>query len=410
MNSELLQKYAHLIVKMGINIQKNQILVITTPIECAEIARVVAEIAYKEGARDVVMNWIDEKFLKIRYKNAPEEIFEEYPDWKKEFFVSYVRKGAAFLSISAEDPEIMKDVKPEIIAKASKTTRTAIKEYYDKLMSNKNQWCVISVPTKAWAKKIFPEALTEEAAVDKLWEAIFKVVRASEENPVKAWELHKANLKKSLEFLNNNKFKYLIYKNSIGTDLKIQLPEKHQWLGGAEYTTEGVEFVANIPTEEVFTLPIKDRVDGKVVSSRPLIYNGNLIDNFTLTFKAGKIVDFTAEKGYEVLKSIIETDEGSCYLGEVALVPYNSPISNSNILFYNTLFDENAACHLAIGKAYSVCIKDSENLSEEQLEKLGVNESLVHEDFMIGTEDLNIIGVTEDGKEITIFNNGNFAY
>lgn len=409
MNNNLLEKYAQLIVKTGINIQRGQILVISSPVECASFARMIAEIAYKEGAKDVVMNWRDELFSKVRYIHAPEEVFEEFPEWKKDFYTYYVNQGAAFLSISASDPELMKDVNPERIATERKVANSSLKEYRERLMSNKNAWCIASVPTKAWAKKVFSD-VSDDEAVGKLWDAIFKAVRVDKEDPVASWEEHKSNLKKSLEFLNSNKFKYLHFKNSLGTDLKIELPEEHLWVGGSEFTPEGVEFIANMPTEEVFTLPKKTGVNGTVVSSKPLNYNGNLVENFSLTFKDGKIVNFTAEKGYETLNKLIETDEGSSYLGEVALVPHDSPISNTNILFYNTLFDENASCHLAIGKAYPVCVKDGENMSKEDLEKIGVNDSLVHEDFMIGTKDLEIIGITANGKEIPIFKDGNFAY
>ena len=409
MNNELLEKYALLLVKTGINIQKDQTLVINSPIECASFARILSRIAYTEGAREVVLNWRDELSSKIKFMHAPEEIFEEFPDWQRDFYLSNVRKGAAFLNISASDPELMKDVNPDRMAKSQKAASTAIKEYRERLMSNRNVWCVASIPTVSWAKKVFPE-LSEEEAVGNLWEAIFKTVRVDTENPVASWETHKSNLKKSMDFLNSNNFKYLQYKNSLGTDLKIELPENHLWLGGSDYTPEGVEFIANMPTEEVFTLPKKTGVNGVVVSSKPLNYNGNLIEEFSLTFKEGRIVDFKAEKGYDILKKMIETDEGSYYLGEVALVPYDSPISNSNILFYNTLFDENASCHLAIGKAYPVCIKNGENLSYEELVKLEVNDSIVHEDFMVGTEDLQIIGITADGKEIPVFEKGNFAF
>ncbi|RKD29500.1 aminopeptidase [Thermohalobacter berrensis] len=409
MNNSLLEKYARLLVKTGVNIQTNQILVITSPIECASFTRMVAKIAYEEGAKDVVINWRDELFSKIRYIHAPEEAFEEFPEWKKEFHNHYVKEGAAFLRIAASDPELMKDVNPERIAKENKVAGSALKEYRESLMSNKNVWCIASVPTKAWAKKVFPD-LSEDEAVEKLWEAILKAVRVDTEDPVAAWEKHKNSLKKSMDFLNSNKFKYLHFKNSLGTDLRIELPEKHMWVGGSDFTPEGVEFIANMPTEEVFTAPKKTGVNGTVVSSKPLNHNGNLVENFSITFKDGKIVDFSAEKGYDTLKKLIETDEGSSYLGEVALVPYDSPISKSNILFYNTLFDENASCHLAIGKAYPVCIENSENMSEEELKELGVNDSLVHADFMIGTKDLEIIGITAEGEEIPIFKNGNFAY
>jgi len=409
MDHTMLEKYARLIVKTGVNIQKGQTLVIASPIECAFFTRMIAQYAYEEGARDVVVTWKDELLSKIRFLQAPEEVFEEFPEWQKDFYLSYVKQGAAFVSIAASDPELLKDVNPGRLVKVQKASNTALKEYRERLMSNKNTWCVVSIPTKSWAKKVFSE-LSEDEAVAKLWDAILKTVRVDTQDPVAAWEEHKQNLKKSSDFLNSNQFQYLQYKNSSGTDLKIELPKNHIWLGGSEYTPEGLEFVANMPTEEVFTLPKKTGIQGTVVSSKPLNYNGNVIDHFSLTFKDGKIVDFTAEQGYEILKGLIETDEGSYYLGEVALVPYNSPISNSNILYFNTLFDENASCHLAIGKAYPVCVKDGENLAKEELEALGVNDSLVHVDFMIGTKDLEIIGTTADGKEIPVFKNGDFAF
>lgn len=409
MDNNSLQKYAQLLVRTGVNIQMNQTLVIFSPIECAPFTRMIAEIAYKEGARDVVVSWRDELLTKTKYLMAPEEIFDEYPEWQKEFYVSYARMGAAFISISASDPELMKDVDPSRMVRAQKASGTAIKEYRERLMANKNIWCVASIPTIAWAKKVFPGE-SEESAVEKLWQAIFSAVRVNTEDPVAAWNQHKEALKKRLAFMNSNNFKYLHLKNSAGTDLKIELPENHQWLGGSEFNPEGVEFIANIPTEEVFSVPKKTGVNGTVVSSMPLNYNGNLIDKFSITFKEGKIVDFRAEKGYEFLKNLVETDEGSHYLGEIALVPYDSPISNTGILFYNTLFDENASCHLAIGKGYPVCIKDSEGKTKEDLDKLGVNDSLTHVDFMFGTKDLEITGITEGGKEIAVFEKGNFAF
>lgn len=408
MNSILLEKYADLIVKIGVNIQKGQTLVIISPIECADFARMIGETAYEAGARDVVISYKDELFSKIRFLQAPEEVFEEFPTWQKEFYLSYVKQGAAFVSIAASDPEILKDVNPERVAKVQKASSVALEEYRERLMSNKNSWCVVSIPTKSWAKKVFPQ-LGEEEAVIALWEAIFKTVRVDMENPVSAWKKHTESLKKSADFLNSHKFQFLRYKNSLGTDLEIELPPDHIWLGGSEYTPEGIEFVANMPTEEIFTLPKKTGVNGKVVSSMPLNYNGNLIEQFSLSFKDGKIVEFTAVKGYEVLKKLIETDEGSYYLGEVALVPYDSPISNAKILYFNTLFDENASCHLAIGKAYPICIKNGENMNQQELEQLGVNHSLTHVDFMIGTPDLEIIGITDVGAEVPVFKNGNFA-
>lgn len=409
MNKDYLERYSNIIVKTGLNIQDNQILVINSPIECAYFTRMVSEIAYKEGARDVIINWSDELSTKIRYLNGRDEIFDEFPNWKKELYVSYAKSGAAFLSIYASDPELMKDVNPKRLMKASKVQNTALSEYRERIMTDKNAWCVVSIPTKSWAKKVFKN-VSEEEAVEKLWDSIFQAVRANEDNPIKAWDIHKNNLKGAMDFLNKSNFRYLIYKNSLGTDLKIEFSKDNIWLGGSSFTPEGIEFVANIPTEEVYTFPSKHGVNGKVVSSKPLNYNGNLIENFSLTFKEGKIIDFTCEKGYDTLKNLIETDEGSHYLGEVALVPFDSPISNSNILFYNTLFDENASCHLAIGEGYPTCLKNSENMSKEELKNAGINNSLEHVDFMVGTSDLSITGITRDGKEIPVFLNGNFAY
>lgn len=409
MNKGYLEKYARLIVKTGVNIQDNQTLVINSPIECAEFTRMVSEIAYKEGARDVVVSWNDEKLSKIKYLNGKEETFDEFPLWRKELYTSYAEGGAAFLSISASDPELMKDIDQTRIARSNKASSLALADYRSRMMSDKNVWCVVSIPTKAWAKKVFPE-LSEAEAVEKLWSSIFKAVRADMEDPVKAWIEHVNDFKKSMDFLNKNNFKYLQYKNGLGTDLTIELPKGHLWLGGSSISPEGTEFAPNIPTEEVFTLPLRTGVNGKVYSSKPLNYNGNLIDNFVITFKDGRIVEFTAEKGYETLKNLIETDEGSHYLGEVALVPFDSPISNSNILYYNTLFDENASCHLAIGEAYPICVKGNESMSKEELKNAGVNYSLEHVDFMVGTKDLNIIGITQDGKTVEIFKYGNFNF
>jgi aminopeptidase len=403
-----LDNYASLIVGAGVNIQEGQLLVIASPIECADFARRIAKKAYECGAKDVVMNWRDELFSKIRYQGAPEEVFGEFPEWQKEYYKFYTDKGAAFISIAANDPELLKDVDPKRIAMVQKTNSIALAEHRDKLMSNENAWCVVSVPTVAWAKKVFPEYSAEQA-VDALWGAILTSVRANEDDPTGAWDKHKKALRERMAFLNKYDFRRLRYQNSLGTDLVVGLPEGHQWLGGAEETKQGVEFIANIPTEEVFTLPHKDEVDGIVYSSKPLNYQGNLIDRFSLVFEKGKVVSCSAAVGQAVLENLIATDDGAARLGEVALVPFDSPISNSNILFYNTLFDENASCHLAFGKAYPVCLKGGEEMDKDTLEAAGVNDSLVHVDFMIGTKDLSIDGQTADGEWVPVFRNGNFV-
>lgn len=409
MDSTVLKKYAELLIKTGVNIQKNQTLIVTSPIECADFARVIAETAYQSGAREVVMNWKDELSSKIKFLHAPDEIFDEFPEWQKEFYLSYAKAGAAFVSIAASDPELLKEVDPDRVVRVQKASNTALEEYRERIMSNRNAWSIVSIPTKAWAKKVFPQA-AEEEAVEKLWAAILKAVRVDTADPVAAWRLHSEDLKKSMQYLNAHKFKNLHYKNSAGTDVTVELPDGHIWLGGPEHTAEGIEFVANMPTEEVFTMPKRTGVNGTVVSAKPLNYNGTLIDKFSLTFKDGRIVDCKAEEGYEVLKKLVETDEGSHYLGEVALVPFDSPISNSNILFYNTLFDENASCHFAIGKAYPINIENGTTMSKDQLAQAGVNDSIVHVDFMIGTADLEITGTTADGKTIQVFKDGNFVF
>lgn len=409
MNEIFLKKYATLAVKTGVNIQEGQTLVVMSPIECAPFTRMIMEEAYEAGAKEVVVHWSDELSAKIRFMKAYEEVFENMPQWQIDSFMHYAEQGAAFLSISAANPELLKDVDPNRIAKSQKTRSMGLQNFNARLMSNRNAWSIVSIPTVGWATKVFPGVSSEEA-IEKLWEAIFKIVRVDKEDPVAAWEEHKNNLKYRMDYLNGKNFKALHFKNARGTDLHLELPENHLWVAGAEHTLEGVEFIANMPTEEVFSMPKKTGVNGIVYSSKPLNYGGNLIDNFSLTFKDGRIVDFTAETGYDTLKHLIGTDEGSHYIGEVALVPHHSPISDSGIIFYNTLYDENASCHLAIGRAYSLCIKNGENMSNEELEAAGGNYSLTHVDFMIGTEDLTITGISADGKETPVFSNGNWGF
>lgn len=408
MKGSKLHKYAELLVKTGINLKKDQILVLSVPIECAEFAREIAEVAYDAGARDVVIRWIDEISTRIRYLKGPEAIFDELPSWQKEFYLSYSRQDAAFLSISASDPENLKNVDPLRIQRFSKAFSEACSEYRQRTMNNINVWCVASVPTPTWAKKVFPD-VSEAEAMEKLWDAIFEAVRVNEENPVAAWEAHKDALKKRMAYLNEKNFKTLHYTNDLGTDLTIELAEGHIWLGGSDFTPEGHEFIANMPTEEVFTAPKRTGVNGKVVSSMPLNFSGSLIEGFEFTFKDGKVISYKAKVGEEQLKRLLETDEGAMYLGEVALVQYDSPISNMGILFYNTLFDENASCHLALGKAYPVNVKGGEHMDSATLIENGINDSITHEDFMVGTKDLSIVGITHDGEEVQIFKNGNYV-
>lgn len=407
--NDILSEYAKLCVKVGINLQKGQPLVINAPVEGAEFVRLVAKHAYAAGAKQVHVNWNDEALTKMKYENAPMEIFENFPKWYADGLEEFAEDGAGFLSIYSEDPELLKDIDPRKIATNNKSSSMALKKFRKYTMNDINSWCVISIPTKGWASRVFPE-VSEEKAMEKLWEAIFTATRMDTENPVKAWEDHLKNLEEKVNFLNKKKFKKLHYKSSNGTDLEIELPEGHIWAGGGGKNSKDVYFVANMPTDEVFTMPLRTGVNGVVYSTKPLNYGGNLIDNFKLTFENGKVVAFEAEEGYEVLKDLLALDEGAKYLGEVALVPYDSPISKSNIIFFNTLFDENASCHFAFGKAYPTNIEGGPDMTEEELKQAGVNDSLTHVDFMVGSKDLNIVGETKDGTKIQIFENGNWAF
>ena len=407
--TKMLEKYAKLAVKKGVNLQKNQVLLVNSPIECVDFARAIAKVAYEEGAKEVIVHYGDQNIQRLKLEHASIDTLKSVPNWIAESYNSYAREGCCVISISASDPDAYKGIPMEKISSFQKSRQLALKEYYDYSMSNKIRWTVVSVPTEAWALKVFKDSDSKEA-VDKLWNVIFDVVRLNNDDPIKAWDEHNANINTKLDFLNKNKFNKLHYTNSQGTDLTIELPEDHIWLGGSEKCNSGIEFNANMPTEEVFTLPKRNGVNGVVTSSKPLSYGGNLINEFSLTFKDGKVVDYSAKEGYDALKELLDSDEGSRYLGEVALVPYDSPISNSNIIFYNTLFDENAACHLAFGKAYPTCIVNGDNLTSEELLSKGANDSIVHVDFMVGTKDLDITGYTSSNEEIKIFTNGNWAF
>lgn len=403
-----LEKYAELGVKVGVNIQKGQTLVINAPLTSTDFVRKVAKVAYEAGAKNVHVEWYDEVLTRIKYDMAPDEAFKEYPIWKAKGFEEMAENGAAFMSIVSMNPDLLSGVNPERIANANKTAGQAMEKYREYVSTDKVSWTVIATPSIGWAKKVFPN-LNEEEQMEKLWDAIFKATRIDLEEPVKAWQEHDQNLHNKVEYLNSKKYKKLHYK-SKGTDLTIELPDSHLWIGGSSDNEKGVTFMANMPTEEVFTLPKKDGVNGVVSSTKPLNYGGTLIENFKLTFENGKIVDYSAEKGAETLKRLIETDEGSHYLGEVALVPYDSPISNTNIIFFNTLFDENASCHLAIGNAYATCLENGAKMTKDELKKRGANSSITHVDFMIGSAELDIDGEISDGSMEPIFRKGNWAF
>lgn len=407
---KFIENYADLLVRTGVNIRPGQTLVINSQLHTAEFARLCAVKAYEAGAKEVVMNWNDEKSGRIFYDMASDEVFDEVKAWKVAFNNHYAEIDAAFLTILSDDPNIFEGVEPSKMSRMNKAYAEHLKPYRSKLMSNKVAWCLGSVPSESWAKKVFPE-LEVDKAMEALWDAIFKATRADLEDPVKAWEAHDGNLREKLNRLNDIRFEKLVYKNSIGTNVEVKLPETHLWYGGADtHVVKNYRFVANMPTEEVYTLPKRDGVNGKIVSSYPLVYNGVLIKDFWFEFKDGMVVDFGANENQNMLDEILAMDEGAKRLGEVALVPYDSPISNLGLLFYETLFDENASCHFALGEAYPICIEGGEDMSEEELIEKGANVSDTHIDFMVGTEDLDIVGITKDGKEVQVFKNGNFAF
>ncbi|MBU5626475.1 aminopeptidase [Oscillibacter sp. MSJ-2] len=406
--NDKLQEYAKLLIRVGLNIQKGQNLVISAPVECAFFARVCAEKAYEAGCREVVMNWTDDALSRMKYLHAREEVFDHVPLWRRHFFNDYALEGAAYLAISATDPESLKGVESDRIVRAQRSSGKALREFNRLQMCSGFPWCIASIPIPSWAKTVFPED-GEERAMEKLWEAIFSAVRISGDGTsVERWEKHLATLAERKERLNALRFRSLHYTNSLGTDLTVELPEGHVWESGDDRLLSGRSFVANMPTEEIFTSPLRTGVNGVVYSALPLVHDGNIIDQFHFVVKEGKIVEAHAEKGEETLKAAISVDEGASYFGEVALVPYDSPISNQKILFYNTLFDENAACHIAFGEAYP-CIERGREMGKEELKERGLNESITHVDFMVGTPDLSIVGTTHDGREVPVFENGNFA-
>lgn len=403
------EKYADLIIRAGINIQQDQTLVIQAPIQLSDFVHICTKKAYEAGAKEVVVRWMDEISERIYYDMAADDVFDQADEWLISFKNHYANIDAAFLSIYADDPEILEGVDPSKVSRKNKAYSKGLKSYRNRMSSNKNAWCEICMPSTAWAAKVFPE-LSEAEAMESLWQAILKSTRTDQDNPVEAWNEHQQSLEKKLDFLNSAKFTTLKYKNNIGTDLTVELPDKHIWSGCTNtHAVNGYKFIPNIPAEEIFTVPQYNGVNGRIVSSFPLNYNGVLIKDFWFEFKDGSVVDYGASENMATLTEILETDEGAKRLGEVALVPYDSPISSQGILFYDSLYDENASCHFALGEAYPFCIEGGGDMSEEELKSKGVNVSITHVDFMIGTEDLEIIGVTKDGKTIQIFLDGDFV-
>ena len=409
MNAKMLWQYARLVVEVGINVQKGQPIMINCPVDRADFARMLVTAAYDAGAKEVHLNWRDDYCARQRGLKADDSVFDSVHPWEVMKRMELAKEGVGCISVAASDPENMKGVDPDRLRRANMAAGRDLKDFMRIQMSNGIPWCVVSVPIASWAKKVFPE-LSEDEAMERLWEEIFKAVRITEDgDAVAEWRAHCDRIEGFAKRMTEYDFAELHYKNSIGTDLTVKMPENHMWLAGGDYC-KGVKFVANMPTEEVFSAPLRTGVEGTLVAAKPLVLNGNVIDGIRFTFREGRIVEIHADKGEETLRAEVELDEGSHYLGEIALVPYDSPISNSGILFYNTLFDENAACHFAFGEAYPACIKGGDDKEVEELKAAGINvESNTHVDFMVGTRDLEIVGTTRDGRKIKVFENGNFA-
>lgn len=403
-----LHRYAQVLLQKGIHLQRQQILVINAPVESSSFVTILTKEAYECGASQVVCNWRCDDMARLRYEYEDQKQFESLPDWRRDFSLHYYRQGAAFLSLIAANPYLMNGIDTKKIFAWQKAQNTALKEYIDGMMASKTTWLVAAVPSAVWASLLYPDA-SPEAAYESLWQQILQSSRADGQDPLADWDNHLAALAQRRQWLTDQHFTSLHYTNSLGTDLVVSLPKTHIWQGGAEESGSHILFNANIPTEEVYSAPQADAVNGIVYSTKPLVYNGNIIDKFHMTFKDGKAVAAHAETGNDVLQKLLAIDEGACRLGEVALIPYHSPISLSNILFYETLFDENASCHLALGAAYPTCLAGGAAMTKDEAVQAGINDSMIHVDFMVGSPDLSIVGTKEDGTTVPVFVQGDWA-
>lgn len=403
-----LKEYARLTAQKGVNVTPGKYVFINCALCAADFGKMVMKECFELGAKDVIINYIDQAANRIRYENADVEMFKEYPEWKAEQRNYYAREGCVCIHIIADDPEAYAGVDGAKLMADKLAAKKAYKPFYDIMDKGGIRWTIVAYPSQVWADKVFPNDRGAKS-VDKLWAAIFKAVRIGRGDTAEKWKKHDRALKRRAKKLNDENFEYLRYKNSLGTDFKVGLAEGHIWKGGSEKCADGVDYFPNMPTEEIFTMPDRRKADGKVYSALPLSYQGELIDEFWLDFKDGKVVDCGAKSGLHALKRLLDTDEGSKSLGEVALIPYDSPISNLGVLFYETLFDENASCHLALGECYPDTMKGGETLGEDELFEKGGNKSANHVDFMIGTADLEIIGIKYDGSEVKVFENGGFV-
>ena len=398
----LKEKYADLIVRSGLNVQKDQIVVIRASVEMNEFVRLVAKACFEVGAKDVVVRYSDDAINRLRYQTGNRMPY----DYEAQFFNETALKGACDLSLFGEDPDAMKCVDPKSLSNYSNALIGITQPYRDKLDYLQSSWCVASVPTLAWAQKVYPDS---KDPVSDLWDAVLKISRVNEKDAIENWNEHRASFEKRVNILNQLDIESVHYKNALGTDLVVELPEGYVFAGGGSFLENGLYYFPNIPTEEIFSAPKKTGVNGKLYSALPLAYNGAIVKDFWFEFKDGQVVDYDAKEGKEVLTSILDTDEGAKYLGEIALVPYGSPISALNTLFYETLIDENASCHFALGASYNECIEGGLKMSEEELLDHGMNQSFTHVDFMVGTSDLSIEATLKNGEKIFVFKDGKYT-
>lgn len=402
-----LDKYAELAVKVGINLKEKEGLIITGNTDTLPLARKIMKVAYSIGAKHVEFLLNDDEMSLIRYENGRNFVFESFPQWKVDSIMAMYKDNYHHIFISAPDPELLKDVDSEIVAKSQKASSLAMSQVFKYRMTGVTKWNIITVPSKAWAKSVFPD-LDETSSVNMLWKKNFEATRVDHDDPIMSWKMHDKNLKVYRDFLNEKQFDKLVLTGP-GTDLEVYLAEDHFWNGGSKISQAGDFYVANIPTEEVFTTPHRLKVNGTLRATKPLSLNGKIVEDFEFVFKDGKVVDFMAKKGYEVLNKLFANDEGASYLGEIALVQDDSPISNTGILFNNTLFDENASVHFAFGNAYGYAMKNGSNMTQSELDKKGANFSLIHVDFMVGGPELDITAYEKDGTEVQLFRNGNWV-
>ena len=406
--NENLKKYARLIAETGVNVQDNHTVVLQISVDQAPLARLITEEAYRLGAAEVIVLWSDETIQREFLAHAATDRIENVPQYKIDQTDDWIAKGASRISVVSSNPDALAGVDAQRVAAFQAANGKALVNLRKATQANKVSWTVVAAASEGWAAKVFPELATSEEQVDALWNEIFKTTRIYEENPVIAWNIHDKKLQEKAAELNEQQFTALHY-TAPGTDLTIGLPKNHLWEGAGSYNARGEEFMANMPTEEVFTAPDSRRVDGYVSSTKPLSYAGTIISGMKFTFKDGKVVDFSAEQGEEALKNLLAIDEGAKHLGEVALVPDPSPISQSGLIFYNTLFDENASNHLAFGSAYAFNLQGGTEMSEEELAEAGLNRSQTHVDFMVGSDKMNIDGIKEDGTIVPVFRNGDWA-